>query len=361
MLSGELAKFLADIIQDYNQLEIRQLLVETITVLQNRNPKDIGSYLKQSQSIRERANNIIENNNTSLYPDTVKNLILSGPYESIYPSKIARIIIASVQDSFSNAAASGELTIYTNMIDEALSSFQNYISVSNKLGQTYKYVSDGSLKIELEVPTKRYDGDLGKLGKKLEQFDRFFSSASSIYNLSADKPTISSVSTGSFIADLVANADTIKAVLEVYALLLDCTTKMLDIYKSTKTLRESGVDVPEIDNRKVVEGLIAKSFESHFDLMKAEVSPDKLNEARVRLHTSCVFMIEEIQNGTKVSLSITSEEEKLALLTSTAGKAVEDTQIMIEDLNRKQQDITRKVDGEGPLPMLTGPSKESSE
>lgn len=359
MLSGELAKFLSDIVSDYNKFKIKQLLIEAINALQGRSANNPNQYIQQAKQIRERAQNIILNNNIRLYPEETKNLLSEGPYTNIHPSRMASIILSSVPEYFISAAASGELQVYSTLIDEAISSFNEYIDVSNKFDQTYKPVPEGFLKIELMIPKDRYDDDLGKLGKKLEQFDRFFAAASNLYGLTNEKPTISVVSTGSFVADLIANADSIKAVLGVYSILLGCASQMIDLYKSARTLRESGIETPELDNRKVAEGLISKAFKQHFDEIAKNSPAEQVNEARIKLQTYSVFMIEEIQNGSRVSLSISSEKERLALTSSEAGAAVEEPQKLLEDLRIKQQDVSRKVAGEAELPRLTGPTKET--
>jgi light-regulated signal transduction histidine kinase (bacteriophytochrome) len=120
MLTGRLVRAVRDILAEYSEFNIMDLLTEASNLSTQRAALQPPQYTQRAQQIRARAESIITRTKIENYPADLRKFVKESQYSSALPGYIANVLLNGFPDNRDVAISSSEVGLYTQLANTLL-------------------------------------------------------------------------------------------------------------------------------------------------------------------------------------------------------------------------------------------------
>lgn len=223
-------------------------------------------------------------------------------------------------------------------------------------------VPGGQIGIDLVLPRRVFDDEVGKFGEALERFDAFFKVINEMATGSRESPKVSQLSTSepSIVIPFLPAAAI--GILLGYKLILELIEKHLNMWKTIREIRAFG-DIKDGDLEKTVEqmresdaGKAVESTLGRLQSLKAEgerIKSDRANELKGEGKRVFLNITADIEKGARLSISLESRKDASRLIAEITSSDE------LTTLTKEQRALERRLDALTAVPLPALPKSET--
>ena len=311
MLASRLIRLASDIVNEYERLQVSQLLSKATSVSARRGEVNDQQYRTSAREIRVDAVNLINNSNVQYYPDEMRSLLQASGLSAAMAQRIGHVILAGFPDDRASAMAHNEIGVYTNSVNSALGQLKNLIAAAALLKVLPLEIPEGMISFDVMIPRITVENKVAEL---LSLFERFVTLASDFIELQSGSrrdPELVYTSTTSPTIGIAVYAGEMWMILQFYKLLLEVVEKQIGIVKTVRDLFSADIGSGLNDAlREQVEKRSAELVENAVKLGVEQVNSDlptgRVNEIAVSIRKQTPHILEAIAGGARLNISIES-------------------------------------------------------
>ncbi len=313
MQSSRLVEAVSLLKSEYERFDLGSLIAEAVNLAAQRPNLNPGQYQSKAAIIRDRAIQALDNNILNNAPADIINPIKDGRLSALLPSRIAKMILASIPASNSqDGAASPEISLYYNQANQVMSEIDGFLSTAFAFGVEHYEPKSDSIGIEIYIPRMLFDNELEQLGEKISSFDKLMRPLSELFTGSRVPPKLLYITTSNpiFIVEWLPAAAV--PFFIYYREILDIASSALNVMKLLRDLKNSGanndaVDIVEGQISGIVESKTRTSVEAIVKQYEASLPPGRANELMTEIEIHTKVIVKDVARGARVSININTD------------------------------------------------------
>jgi hypothetical protein len=323
MLAGRLVRAASDILNEYSEFKLVELLNEASTLAEQRGQLLVGVYIEKARSIRQRAESIMHQTKIERYPNDLREFLKGSKYSTALPEFVARILLQGFPDDMNQSIHSSEVKIYVKLVNTLRSELGALTTAAQKLSIDEITVPAEEISLDVIIPRSAFGNRSDKFIEILGRFDSVMSYLIELTTGSAGSPTLTYTSTSDPVTGLAMAGAAVWSFLQFYKLALEVAEKQISLFKMVKEFRSSPLSTSaDLENqiKTIVEGYLSKAVEGAIAAAPQKVSEDRINEIKVGISKDARFVVQAISNGARVGITIESLDS-LSLISAAVPEA----------------------------------------
>lgn len=341
MIISRLIRVISDIVDDYNNYNIIDLLTQFHHICATRGQINQNSYKNSINDFRSKSKIILETAKTNDLSSPEFQFFNTSKYRVSMPTFIANLILTGAIDNKDLMMMSTEAKIYLDQATVFLRELRIMINFCNEIDQNEKTLDDDKFAIDIRMPRVMFDNKIENFIKNIDYFSKLFSYICELVGQN-NKPDLFILSTTTPVVGILAHFTEIWCYIKIYGELLTIAKNQLDLFAALKQIREvdkkadDGMDERlKQSTQKQIGDAVEKIVTQFTDRNEAI----RTNEIRNAIELNCLPIVNLIENGARVNISIESSKKMQAL-----GESQESiTTIEISNVIERQLALEKQI------------------
>jgi len=260
MLAERLCFIAEDILKDLQASNVLDLLNQASSLASSRGTMSDQQYAASVQPIRTRASEIRSNSKLLRYPKEIKELIFGSSFASSTPERLADVVLSGLPPSRSLGIASSEFQVYIQRLQQLTVELTALASAGRAFHLQPVTVPDSKISLDVQIPRIAIADETTPFFNVMLRFSRVMTTLSELVTGTAESPILTYTSTTDPVTGFTVVLTTAGAVLLFYKQLLEVAEKQLNLLKTLRDFRKSGLPAAETVETSLTD-MIDKNFE----------------------------------------------------------------------------------------------------
>ena len=311
MLASRVLKVAEDILADYKELNVSELLQ---TALQVSSRALQGSpFTTASQQIKVGGEKIISSTRLKNYPQHMRSYLQKSAFGLVIPENIGRFLVGGFQGDINATPYTPEVQHINNAYNTCLADMTNLKTSLRKLGIAPLAIPVNQTAIDFVVPRDVVKNDTRELLELQDLFCVLVRDVNEYLGVSELSPKLVYTSTTDPVIAIATSAGSVYTVVKLFTGVLRAAKAAVELYNAVAILRNQvsmrdAVKTMLENAQTSIKTLIEKEVAEQLSSLATQIDEGRKNELVIAITLKAVRLAPLVAEGVSIGVSVESLE-----------------------------------------------------